>query len=280
MKPSSYKRILAYLIDVFIVSFFGVLLGYFIPVSDEYKTANEELASVISDYEEEKIDKNAYLEKANELSYTINKESLTMTVITIVIYIIYFVVVPYYYNGQTLGKKIMKLKVISNKDKKLSMNNYLIRALIVDSILSNVIGVVAILLLSKSAYLTTYNFVSNFFMYLNIITFAMILFSKDGRGLHDILAGTKVVVIDSDGNIVPEAQVINEVKEEQPKIETEVKKETKEEKRKETKKEEKETVPEKPKEKNIKTKKTETNDSDAKTKPVSKKKNSSKQTKN
>ena len=234
MKPMSYKRVLAYLIDVLLVSFIGVLIGYLIPVSSEYEKADTELRDALSDYSNKKIDDETYLEKLNDVSYTISKESVTLSIITVVIYIIYFVVVPYYYNGQTFGKKIMKMKIVSNQNKKLSMNNYLIRALIIDSILSNIIGVVTVLFLTKSAYIASSNIVSNIFMYLYIVIFAMILFQKDGRGFHDIIAGTKVVMVDDNGDVVPEAEVVNEKKDEPKEIET-VKEVKKEETKKETK---------------------------------------------
>lgn len=264
MKPMSYKRVLAYLIDIILVSFIGVLIGYLIPVSSEYEKADAELRDVFSDYSNKKIDDETYLEKLNDISYTISKESVTLSIITVVVYIIYFVVVPYYYNGQTFGKKIMKMKIISNQDKKLSMNNYLIRALIIDSILSNIIGVVTILFLNKSAYIESSNIVSNIFMYLYIVIFAMILFQKDGRGLHDIIAGTKVVMVDENGDVVPEAVVVNEKKEEPKEIETaeEVKKEDNK----------KETKPKTTKAKSTKTT-TKKTDTKSKTKTTNTKKN-------
>ena len=210
MKPASYKRIFAYIIDVIIIAFVGVLIGYVVPVSDAYEKASNELTETISDYTDKKIDDEEYLDKVNDISYTLNKESIPLSIISVVLYTIYFVVVPYYNNGQTFGKKLMKLKIVSNKDKKLSMNNYLLRALLVDSILSSIIGVLTILFLSKTNYITTYNIVSNVFTYLYIVIFAMILFSKDGRGLHDYLAGTKVIALDNDGNPVTEEKVIEE----------------------------------------------------------------------
>ena len=53
-------------------------------------------------------------------------------------------------NGQTLGKKIMKIQIVSSENKKLSMNNYLIRSLLVDSILMNIISIITILLMNKT----------------------------------------------------------------------------------------------------------------------------------
>ena len=95
--------------------------------------------------------------------------------------------------------------------------------------MSNIIGVVTVLFLTKSAYIESSTIVSNIFMYLYILIFAMVLFQKDGRGLHDIIAGTKVVMVDESGNVVSEAIVVKEKKEEPKEIETveEVKKETK-----------------------------------------------------
>ena len=114
-------------------------------------------------------------------------------VFSIVLSIIYFVVLTYFMNGETLGKKLMKIKITSNNDKKLTMNNYLIRALVIDSVLMNIITIITILLFSKDIYLTSYNIISYVFSFVYIVSLAMILFSKNGRGLQDILANTKVI---------------------------------------------------------------------------------------
>ena len=104
MKPASYKRIFAYIIDVIIIAFVGVLIGYVVPVSDAYEKASNELTETISDYTDKKIDDDEYLDKVNDISYTLNKESIPLSIISVVLYTIYFVVVPYYNNGQTFGK--------------------------------------------------------------------------------------------------------------------------------------------------------------------------------
>lgn len=211
MKPVSYKRILAYLIDIFIVICIATILTMFIPVSKEYTNQMNELNAVLEDYSSGDISETEYLEKFNDISYIVNKESVQVSVVSVVLSIIYFVVLAYYMNGQTFGKKIMKIQVVSANSKKLTMNNYLIRSLLVDSILINTISIVTILFLEKSSYLKVYDVTSTIFGAIYVVIFAMILFRQDGRGLHDLLANTKVISL-NDKKVLNEETIKEEKK--------------------------------------------------------------------
>ena len=211
MKPVSYKRILAYLIDIFIVICIATILTMFIPVSEEYTNQMNELNAVLEDYSSGDISETEYLEKFNDISYIVNKESVQVSIVSVVLSTIYFVVLAYYMNGQTFGKKIMKIQVVSANSKKLTMNNYLIRSLIVDSILMNTISIVTILFLEKSSYLKVYDVISTIFGAVYVIIFAMILFRQDGRGLHDLLANTKVISL-NDKKVLNEETIKEEKK--------------------------------------------------------------------
>lgn len=212
MKPVSYKRILAYLIDIFIVICIATILTMFIPVSKEYTNQMNELNAVLEDYSSGDISETEYLEKFNDISYIVNKESVQVSIVSVVLSTIYFVVLAYYMNGQTFGKKIMKIQVVSANSKKLTMNNYLIRSLIVDSILMNAISIIAILFLEKSSYLKVYDATSTIFGAIYVVIFAMILFRQDGRGLHDLLANTKVISL-NDNKVLNEEPIKEEKKE-------------------------------------------------------------------
>ncbi len=212
MKPVSYKRILAYLIDIFIVICIATILTMFIPVSEEYTNQMNELNAVLEDYSSGDISETEYLEKFNDISYIVNKESVQVSIVSVVLSTIYFVVLAYYMNGQTFGKKIMKIQVVSANSKKLTMNNYLIRSLIVDSILMNAISIIAILFLEKSSYLKVYDVTSTIFGAIYVVIFAMILFRQDGRGLHDLLANTKVISL-NDKKVLNEETIKEEKKE-------------------------------------------------------------------
>ena len=212
MKPVSYKRILAYLIDILIVTCIATILTMFIPVSEEYVNQMNELNAVLEDYSSGDISETEYLEKFNDISYIINKESVQVSIVSVVLSTIYFVVLAYYMNGQTFGKKIMKIQVVSANSKKLTMNNYLIRSLLVDSILINTISIVTILFLEKSSYLKVYDVTSTIFGAIYVVIFAMILFRQDGRGLHDLLANTKVISL-NDKKVLNEETIKEEKKE-------------------------------------------------------------------
>ena len=211
MKPVSYKRILAYLIDILIVICIATILTMFIPVSEEYTNQMNELNAVLEDYSSGDISETEYLEKFNDISYIVNKESVQVSIVSVVLSTIYFVVLAYYMNGQTFGKKIMKIQVVSANSKKLTMNNYLIRSLLVDSILMNTISIVTILFLEKSSYLKVYDATSTIFGAIYVVIFAMILFRQDGRGLHDLLANTKVISL-NDKKVLNEETIKEEKK--------------------------------------------------------------------
>ena len=86
----------------------------------------------------------------------------------------------------------MGIRIVSNKGNNVKWYQYFIRAFILNGVILNILTLIAVCF-KESTYLTIYSAASNFDMILMIILFLMILFYKDGRGLHDILAGTKVV---------------------------------------------------------------------------------------
>ena len=213
MKPISYKRVLAYLIDIVIISVISALLTYFIPLSDEYLAKSGELDSVVENYVSGDISQDEYLEKINDISYVISRESVVTSIITLAISMTYFVVFAYYYNGQTLGKKVMKLQVISENKEKANFWQLLIRSSLVDALLMNSISIIIILTLNKASYLKVNDMITTLFGGLYIIIFVMILFRKDARGLHDILAKTRVISLDKKGSLgkdeVKEAEIVS-----------------------------------------------------------------------
>lgn len=187
------KRFFAYIIDIFIVLVIANLITMFIPISEKTQDYYKELQTTKKKMYDKEIDVKEYTDIVLEDNYNISKGTVLISLTSIIIYILYFVVYQVYNNGQTVGKKLMKIKVKSITDESLSINTMLFRALIIYGIATNIINLMLILLLKKELYLSISNTISIIQSLIVIISVFMILFSKQKRGIHDIITKTEVV---------------------------------------------------------------------------------------
>lgn len=187
------KRFFAYIIDIFIVLVIANLITMFIPISEKTQDYYKELQTTQKKMYDKEIDVKEYTDIVLEDNYNISKGTVLISLTSIIIYILYFVVYQVYNNGQTVGKKLMKIKVRSITDESLSINTMLFRALIIYGIAANIINLILILLLKKELYLSISNTISIIQSLIVIISVFMILFSKQKKGIHDIITKTEVV---------------------------------------------------------------------------------------
>ena len=204
---TSLKRIIAFVIDIVIVSLVVSLINLLPldPYKDKYKDAYEKYNEVVQKSTED--EKNDYKDEIIELNYEVYKYRTYSSMFSATALILYFGVLPLVMNGQTLGKKIMKLRVVSNNEKKLNFWKYLIRIVILNNIWLSLINIGAVYVVSRvKFYYVTYviSMLSSLIYMLNLI---MVMFRKDNRGLHDMVAGTKVIEV---SNVVVES--VEEVK--------------------------------------------------------------------
>lgn len=87
----------------------------------------------------------------------------------------------------------MKLRVVSTKDGELTLNQITYRGLIINSILLNILILAALLFLGRNYYYYASYILQSVAAVIELAILLMVLFRKDGRGLHDIVAGTKVI---------------------------------------------------------------------------------------
>ena len=183
------KRVIAYLIDVLIVSLITSLLtsiSFLNPYYDKYQETYNAYTEIMN---EESVDN----DKIIELNYDLYKYRIYNSSISIGTLLLYFGVVAYFNKGQTIGKKIMKLKVTSNKDKKLNVGNYLLRIFILNNMIFSIWVAISVYIFdSTTFYYVVYvtSLVESLVLMINLL---MITLRKDNRGIHDLLAGTIVV---------------------------------------------------------------------------------------
>ncbi len=169
-------------------------------LKDRYEDYSKYLENIdtdeLSEKDIEKIktdSKEEYQKKLENYSYKLNKLSIVPKVISILCILLYFVVFQYYFDGQTLGKKLMKLQVVSNNGKQLTILNYFLRSLILNEVIINIISIICILTLNQSNYMI-YNEIIYYVTYvLEMTIIFMIMFDKNNRGLHDYAANSKVI---------------------------------------------------------------------------------------
>lgn len=195
MKAYLLQRIVSYLIDYFIVFFAVTGLTIFIPATDAYNDAVDDLKNITNSYMNEELSNEEYVKGYGKDNYIIAKETVIITVINLVVTTAYFGTYAYYKNGQTLGKKLMKIKVDGNDKKDPSHKMFVLRTLLIYGVLANIISLAFLYFIKPDMYLNTIGVIDSLQSVFVFVSIFMMMFRKDGRGLHDIICGTKVVLL-------------------------------------------------------------------------------------
>lgn len=191
-KPYFFPRLIAYFIDIIIVTLVCSGLFLFLPKNENYDKYMVEYESINNNYLEQKITIEEYYNQIKGVVYDIDYSNVLQQIVEILLVIVYFIVFQFYNNGQTFGKKLMKIKVVSTKGS-LTLNQVALRALIINTIFIDIMIVGCLLFLNKDFYFY-FNFaLQGLSTIILVITLIMILFRKDGRGLHDVISNTKVI---------------------------------------------------------------------------------------
>lgn len=189
-----WQRLCAFIIDMFLISLVTSLITQPFIHNNNLQTLSNEVTDTLEQYQKKKIDINTYINRTVDISYDMARESGLSTIIGIALSILYFVVYQFRCNGQTIGKKLLKIRVVKKDDSNLTMNNMLFRSLIIDSILVDIIILCLSIFANKDIYFYGVGIVQ-FIQYLVIFASCLVILSrKDRQGLHDMVANTEVVI--------------------------------------------------------------------------------------
>ena len=190
-KAPFIKRLGAYIIDYILVVILISLIS--IPFTDSKKTdkIERETLEIIEKYNANEITTDEYVAKYNDVYYRLSRSTGVVTFVTIIVYILYFVVFQLFNKGQTIGKKLLKIKVVSEVDD-LTMNQMIFRSLISNMILLNIINFGLITFGSKNTY-TSVSAVLTVIQYIIVLISIILATAKEGKTVHDRIAHTRVV---------------------------------------------------------------------------------------
>ena len=189
------KRILAYIIDMLILSFILSIISSLFPVSDSMNNLSNELMNLSNSFSNSEIGVSTFINRYAVINYSISKLSFLPNLLSVFVSICYFVVYPIYNDGASIGKKIMKLKVVNKDDSSVSTNRMLLRYMFIDSIGVTIISLSMLFIMSDAYYTFIVLFLDFLQFVIVIISIFMVLYRNDFKSLPDLLAGTKVIEV-------------------------------------------------------------------------------------
>lgn len=195
MKNANFwKRLTAYMIDIFLLWIALFIVELIIPRSNLYFETDRALTLISEQFVVGKISITTFLNGYANLIRIADKEQLFLSLANVIFIMIYFCAMPYFFDGQTFGKKIMGIK-IARKDKEcLTLKSLLIRNIVINGLGSLLTSLVCIFILPGKLYFAVTSIFGIIQILLVIISGFMVLYRKDKRGLQDIFSGTKVVL--------------------------------------------------------------------------------------
>ena len=146
------QRFIAFLLDICILSSIASLISYPFLDAKSIDKLNKNSSEVIEKYTTGEIDMDTYVDEVKGISYQLSQKQGVVSLVTLFLAVLYFIVYQYYNNGQTIGKKLMKIKVVSSTDKEITMNSFIFRSLIVNSILVDMISFAIVIFGNETAY--------------------------------------------------------------------------------------------------------------------------------
>ena len=195
MEAHTFQRIISYVIDIIIVILVSTLLTTFIPKSNAYNKAIEKEKSIFEEYKDGNKTSSEYIDEMYEIRYIIDKETISVSLITLVVTFAYFSAFAYYMSGQTIGKKLMHIKVISSNGEDASYLQMTLRCLIFNGCLTSLICIIMLLFIRSNQYVYTVGLVEILQSIIEITSIIMVIARKDKKGIHDMIAKTKVIEI-------------------------------------------------------------------------------------
>lgn len=193
-KAFFFPRLIAYIIDVIIISLVvsGILMV--VPQSENYSKYLEESKQLQTDFMEEKISSSEYMNRLMDVVYDIDYCSVISMIVEVVVIILYFVVFQCYNKGQTIGKKLMHIRIVSNDNSELNVNHYLMRSVIINSLFLDVLIIGMVLFMNRQIYGYFSYVLQGIQVVIIIVSAFMVMYRRDGRGIQDYLGNTKVIM--------------------------------------------------------------------------------------
>ncbi len=208
-KSLKYRRFCALFLDLLLISLLTMFLTNNTisnPYYNDYSETYEEFTKLIENNSytyntQEEL--NNYINQISPIVYKLNQTKLFGEIWFVVLSFLYFGLFQYSTGGQTLGKKIYKLKLTDKNNKKLGFINSMIRPIFIGElylfdgiVFISILNILGILLIKdQNIYMLYYSLIALIGIIYEVFMIIFFIKNKKNEALHDKILKTKVIEV-------------------------------------------------------------------------------------
>ena len=193
-KPLFISRCIAYVLDAMIVLVLSSMLATPFVNTDKMLSLSESTRELNAKYSENTITDQEYIVEASNLEYQMAQSVEIVFIFVILVSVLYYVVLPIFMNGQTFGKRMFKIKIVSTIGN-LNSNQLIFRSFVADYVLLYIIMVLFGMFASRDTFMMCVELFTFIQYTISIASIIMMIIDKEGLTIHDRLVHTKVIKI-------------------------------------------------------------------------------------
>ena len=186
------KRIMAYVVDIIIVGVIIFMISNLVVDANKIINLNQQLNMLNEQVLKEGSNLNDYYKDYALINQQLDLENVFSNIFTIILILLFFVFIPYNNKGQTIGMKMLSIKIVTNDKERLTLRKLMIRNFIVNGLIYLSLSLVFLYILSPNKYFVMTSILGFLQLGLVIVSAFMILYRRDKRGIQDILSKTNI----------------------------------------------------------------------------------------
>lgn len=189
------KRTRSFFIDFLILLIMYNIISIAFPNNDNVKRLKIEQNEILENYTARDIRFTKYLKNYSIVSKELDKERVVPNLVYVLFTCLYFIVLPYLWKGRTIGSYINGIQIERFDNGKLHIKQLIIRSVVVIGLGYLLLSNLLIFILPSKYYFIVKSILGIFQVVIAVFSAYMILFTKEKRGIQDLISNTEMTKI-------------------------------------------------------------------------------------